>query len=81
MLYKKSMDGPYVFTGIALLNNQLLRQDKQVTYLPYAGYGYACRFGNQKMWVFDNRIGIGATTNADKNAVYLVIKTGIGRIF
>jgi hypothetical protein len=78
---KKSMDGPYVFTGIALLNNQLLRQDKQVTYLPYAGYGYACRFGNQKMWFFDNRIGIGATTNADKNAVYPVIKTGIGRIF
>lgn len=78
---KNRMDGHYVFTGIALVENELLRQDKKTTFLPYAGYGYAYRFGNKKQWTFDNRIGIGATTNADRNSVYPVIKTGIGRIF
>ena len=78
---KNRMDGHYVFTGIALVENKLLRQDKKITFLPYAGYGYAYRFGNKKQWTFDNRIGIGVTTNADRNSVYPVIKTGIGRIF
>jgi hypothetical protein len=78
---KDRMDGGYIFTGIALVENKLLRADKKITFLPYAGYGYAYRFGNKKQWTFDNRIGIGATTNADKNSVYPVIKTGIGRIF
>ncbi|MFN0199868.1 MAG: hypothetical protein ACKVTZ_00020 [Bacteroidia bacterium] len=78
---KNRMDGHYVFTGIALVENKLLRQDKKITFLPYAGYGYAYRFGNKKQWTFDNIIGIGATTNADRNSVYPVIKTGIGLIF
>ena len=78
---KNRMDGHYVFTGIALVENKLLRQDKKITFLPYAGYGYAYRFGNKKQWTFDNRIGIGATTNADNNGIYPVIKTGIGRTF
>lgn len=78
---KNRMGGQYVFTGIALVENNLLRKDKQITFLPYAGYGYAYRFSTKKQWTFDNRIGIGATTNADRNSVYPVIKTGIGRIF
>lgn len=75
------MDGHYVFTGIALVENKLLRLDNEITFLPYAGYGHAYRFGSKKQWTFDNRIGIGATTNADRNSVYPVIKTGIGRVF
>ncbi|MBI3218540.1 MAG: hypothetical protein HYZ44_03435 [Bacteroidetes bacterium] len=78
---KNGMDGHYVFIGIALVENRLLRQDDKMTFLPYAGYGYAYRFGNKNQWTFDSRIGIGATTNADRNSVYPVIKTGIGRIF
>jgi hypothetical protein len=78
---KNRMEGHYFFTGIALVENKLLRQDKKIAFLPYAGYGYAYRFGIKKQWTFDNRIGIGATTNADKNSVYPVIKIGIGRIF
>lgn len=78
---KNRMDGHYVFKGIALVENKLLRKDKKITFLPYVGYGYAYRFGNKKQLTFDNRIGIGATTNADRNSVYPVLKTGIGRIF
>jgi hypothetical protein len=78
---KDRMSQDYVFTGVALVGNKLLRKDKKTTYLPYIGYGYAHRFGNKKEWTFDNRIGIGATTNADQNGVYPIIKTGIGRIF
>jgi hypothetical protein len=78
---KHRMDGNYIFTGLALVENKLLRADKKTTFLPYAGYGYAYRLGNKKQWTFDNRIGIGATANADKNSIYPVIKTGIGRIF
>jgi hypothetical protein len=78
---KNSMDKDYVFIGMALLENKQLRADKKIIFLPYAGYGYAYRFGNKKKWTFDNRIGIGPTTNADKNAVYPIIKTGIGYIF
>jgi hypothetical protein len=78
---KNSMDKDYIFIGMALLENKLLRADKKITFLPYAGYGYAHRFGNKKQYTFDNRIGIGSTTNADKNAVYPIIKTGIGYIF
>lgn len=75
------MDGHYVFTGIALVENKLLRKDEKITFLPYAGYGYAHRFGYRKHWTFDNRVGIGSTTNADNNSIYPVIKTGIGYIF
>jgi hypothetical protein len=78
---KDTMDGDYVFTGVALVENKLLRADKKTTFLPYAGYGYAYRFGNKEQWIFDSRIGIGVTTNADKNSIYPVIKTGIGRVF
>jgi hypothetical protein len=77
---KDRMDGDYVFAGIALVENKLLRADKKITFLPYAGYGYAYRFGNKKQWTFDNRIGIGATTNADRNSIYPVIKIGLGII-
>jgi hypothetical protein len=79
--FKTKMDADYIFTGIALVENKLLRTDKKITFLPYAGYGYAYRFGNKKQWTFDTRIGIGTTTNADKNAMYPIVKTGIGRIF
>lgn len=78
---KNRMDGHYVFTGVALVKNKLLRKDDKITFLPYAGYGYAHRLGNRKHWTFDNRIGIGATINADNNSIYPVIKTGIGYIF
>lgn len=71
----------YVFTGIALVENELLREDKETTFLPYIGYGYAQRIGSKKHWIFDNRMGIGATTNADSNGIYPVLKTGIGRTF
>lgn len=75
------MQEHYIFTGLAIVENKLLRKDKEKTFLPYAGYGYAYRFGERKRWTFDNRIGIGSTTNADNNGVYPIIKTGIGRIF
>ena len=75
------MDGHYLFTGLALVENELLRENGQITYLPYAGYGFAHRFGKKKRWTFDNRIGIGHTTNADRNGIYPVIKTGVGRLF
>jgi hypothetical protein len=75
------MEGHYAFVGTAFVENKLLRKDLKATILPYTGYGYACRFGKTKAWTFDNRFGIGATTNADKNSIYPVIKTGIGRTF
>jgi hypothetical protein len=78
---KDRMDENYIFTGLALVENKLLRDDKKTTSLPYVGYGYAYRFGNKRQWTFDNRVGIGVTINADKNSVYPVIKTGIGRVF
>jgi hypothetical protein len=78
---KGRMDGHYVFVGVALVENKLLRQDLQITFLPYAGYGYAHRFGTRRQWTFDSRIGIGSTTNADSNSIYPIIKTGIGRLF
>lgn len=78
---KHRMDGHYVFAGTALVKNKLLRSDGHITFLPYAGYGYAHRFGNHNTWTFDNRIGIGSTTNADRNAIYPVIKSGLGYIF
>jgi hypothetical protein len=78
---KDRMDGSYVFGGIALVENKLLRRDLELTYLPYAGYGFAYRLGSQGQWTFDNRFGIGATTNADQNGVYPILKTGFGRVF
>jgi hypothetical protein len=78
---KSRMEGHYIFTGVALVENKLLRQDEEITFLPYIGYGYAYRFGDKRQWTFDNRMGIGATTNADRNSVYPVIKTGVGRVF
>ncbi|MGD1844408.1 MAG: hypothetical protein ACFB10_03330 [Salibacteraceae bacterium] len=75
------MGGSYVFAGMALVENKLLREDEKITFLPYLGYGNAYRFGGNKPWTFDNRIGLGATTNADANGIYPIIKTGIGRIF
>ncbi len=75
------MDKDYIFAGTAFVQNVLLRVDKKSTYLPYLGYGYAHRFGSSRQWVFDSRIGLGATTNADKNGIYPVIKTGLGRTF
>jgi hypothetical protein len=75
------MNGHYVFGGLALVQNKLLRDDKKITYLPYVGYGYAYLFGEKRRWTFDNRIGLGATTNADNNLVFPIVKTGIGRLF
>ena len=79
--FKNRMDGHYVFVGSAFVENKLLREDLKATILPYVGYGYAYRFGKTKAWTFDSRFGIGATTNADNNGIYPVIKTGIGRTF
>lgn len=75
------MNKTYVFTGMAFVEDNLLREDGGETRLPYAGIGVANRFGKKKAFVFDGRIGIGPTLNADNNAVYPVIKLGIGRIF
>lgn len=75
------MNGSYLFVGTAFIENDFLRKDKNITFLPYAGYGYAHRFGKDKTWTFDSRLGIGRTTNADNNAIYPVLKTGIGRTF
>ena len=76
----QSMDGHYTFLGLAFIENELLREDQNFTYLPYTGYGYAFRFGSKKRWTIDTRVGIGTTTNADVNGVYPVIKTGLGRL-
>ena len=78
---KDRMTGNYVFLGTAFVEDKFLRTDLATTILPYIGYGYAYRFGNTKAWTFDSRIGIGATTNADKNGIYPIIKTGIGKTF
>jgi hypothetical protein len=78
---QKSMEHHFFFVGNAFLNSKSLRQDNKTTYLCYAGYGYAQRFGHNNKWIWDNRIGIGPTLNADNNTVKPVIKTGIGRTF
>lgn len=75
------IDKHYLFSGLALVENRNLRRDLRINYLLYAGYGYVHRFGSKNKWIFDSRAGIGPTINADQNAVYPVIKTGIGRIF
>ncbi|MBO0934467.1 hypothetical protein [Fibrella aquatilis] len=71
--------GPYAFVGSALVSSALLRRDGAGTWLPYAGGGYAHVFGSD--WVFDGRLGVGPTLNADKNSVYPVIKVGVGKRF
>ena len=78
---QERMNAHYVFVGTAFVENRLLREDLQSTILPYAGYGYAYRFGNREHWTWDSRFGIGATINADRNFVYPIIKTGVGRTF
>ena len=78
---KETMSESYVFIGTAFVSDDFLRKDLKLTTLPYIGYGYAYRFGHNKAWTFDSRFGVGSTINADKNAVYPVIKTGIGRVF
>jgi hypothetical protein len=76
-----AMQGHYIFIGNAFLRSKNLRSDNGLSYLPYAGYGYAHWFGATKAWVWDSRIGIGPTLNANNNLVLPVIKTGIGRTF
>ena len=78
---KERMNGNYLFVGTAFLESDFLRKDKNITFLPYAGYGYAYRFGKTNQWLFDSRLGIGRTLNADKNLILPVLKTGIGRTF
>lgn len=78
---KESMNEDYVFLGTAFVEDKSLRKDLAPTVLPYAGYGYSYRFVNSNSWIFDSRIGIGATINADKNGIYPIIKTGIGKTF
>jgi hypothetical protein len=78
---KERMNGHFIFVGSAFIESSFLRKDKNITFLPYAGYGYAYRFGKSNAWTFDSRLGIGATTNADKNTFLPVLKTGIGRTF
>ncbi len=75
------MDGHFIFVGNAFIESDFLRKDKNITFLPYAGYGYAHRFGKSNSWTFDSRLGIGRTTNADNNLILPVLKTGIGRTF
>ncbi len=69
----------YVFVGSAFVKNRLLRQDEESTILPYAGWGYAYIFDQN--WVFDGRIGLGPTLNADRNSIYPVVKVGVGKRF
>jgi hypothetical protein len=78
---KERMNGHYVFVGTAFVESRFLRKDMASTVLPYLGYGYAHRFGKNSLWTFDNRIGIGRTTNADSNGIYPIIKMGVGKIF
>ena len=78
---KERMNGHYLFVGMAFIESDFLRKDKHITFLPYAGYGYAYRFGKTKAWTFDSRLGLGRTLNADKNLILPVLKTGIGRTF
>jgi hypothetical protein len=78
---KERMNGHYVFVGSAFVESSFLRKDLKATILPYAGYGFAHRFGKNFDWTFDSRIGFGRTINADKNGIYPVIKTGIGKVF
>ncbi len=75
------MNKHYLFLGNAFIKSDYLRQDRKITFLPYVGYGYAHRFGRTKAWIFDSRIGIGCTANADNNIILPVIKTGIGKTF
>lgn len=75
------LNGHFIFVGNAFIESDFLRKDKNITFLPYAGYGYAYRFGKSNAWTFDSRLGFGRTINADNNAIYPVLKTGIGRTF
>lgn len=77
----ESMNEHFVFIGNAFIESDNLRKDKQLTFLPYGGYGYAYRFGKSKTWILDSRLGIGRTTNADDNLILPVLKTGIGLTF
>ena len=78
---QQRMQGGYLFTGKAWVQNSELRDDERLTLLPYAGGGFAWRFGRQKAWIWDTRLGIGPTLNADRNFVLPVIKSGLGRTF
>jgi hypothetical protein len=75
----KRMGKSYFFIGSAFVSDAFLRMDKKPTTLLYAGYGYAHILKNN--WIFDSRLGIGPTLNADKNGVYPVIKLGAGKRF
>jgi hypothetical protein len=76
---RSPLERGYVFVGSAFVQNRLLRQDGGSTTLPYAGWGYAHVFGPN--WVFDGRIGLGPTLNADRKAVYPIMKVGVGKRF
>ena len=78
---KERMNEDFIFIGTAFVESDFLRKDLKSTILPYIGYGYAYRFGKSNDWIFDSRIGIGRTINADKNTILPVIKTGIGKTF
>lgn len=78
---KERMNKDYIFIGTAFVESDYLRKDLKTTILPYIGYGYAYRFGQSNDWIFDSRIGIGRTINADDNTILPVVKTGIGRTF
>jgi hypothetical protein len=78
---KERMNKDYIFVGTAFVESDFLRKDSKTTVLPYVGYGYAYRFGKSNDWIFDSRVGIGRTINADKNTILPVIKTGIGKTF
>ncbi|HAS39263.1 MAG TPA: hypothetical protein DCS93_02235 [Microscillaceae bacterium] len=78
---QQRMQGGYLFTGMALVNHRQLREDQKQTLLPYVGGGFALRFGPQKAWIWDTRLGVGPTLNADRNLVLPVIKSGLGRTF
>jgi hypothetical protein len=39
------MNGHFIFVGSAFLKSDYLRKDKNISYLPYPGYGYEYRFG------------------------------------
>ncbi len=77
----KRMQEDYLFIGTAVVSNTLLRDDGTYTFLPYAGYGFAKRFGESKNWTWDSRAGLGGTLNSENNSLYPIIKTGVGRVF
>lgn len=72
------MQTHYVFVGTAFMQHPELGNKGELALLPYAGYGYALRFGNSRRWIFDSRLGLGALRLDGRLSPFPVLKSGIG---